>query len=97
METLCIENRDEYIYRMTYEVNMDHYAHFTEDLKVLGSNAEGDDPPSYRYVRVGLRISSHHRADREPIPALFVMVSNTPGGGLENTYHTVGTLQRLPY
>ena len=25
---------------MTYEVNMDRYAHFTEDLKVLGSNAE---------------------------------------------------------
>ena len=40
METLCIKNRDEYIYRMTYEVNMDRYAHFTEDLKVLGSNAE---------------------------------------------------------
>ena len=40
METLCIENRDEYIYRMTYEVNMDRYAHFTKDLKVLGSNAE---------------------------------------------------------
>ena len=40
METLCVENRDEYIYRMTYEVNMDRYAHFTEDLKVLGSNAE---------------------------------------------------------
>ena len=44
METLCTENRDEYIYRMTYEVNMDRYAHFTdhftEDLKVLGSNAE---------------------------------------------------------
>ena len=40
METLCVENRDEYIYRMTYEVNMERYAHFTEDLKVLGSNAE---------------------------------------------------------
>ena len=40
METLCAKNRDEYIYRMTYEVNMDRYAHFTEDLKVLGSNAE---------------------------------------------------------
>ena len=40
MEMLCVENRDEYIYRMTYEVNMDRYAHFTEDLKVLGSNAE---------------------------------------------------------
>ena len=40
METLCAENRDEYIYRMTYEVNMDRYAHFIEDLKVLGSNAE---------------------------------------------------------
>ena len=40
MEMLCAENRDEYIYRMTYEVNMDRYAHFTEDLKVLGSNAE---------------------------------------------------------
>ena len=40
MEMLCTENRDEYIYCMTYEVNMDQYAHFTEDLKVLGSNAE---------------------------------------------------------
>ena len=40
MEMLCVENRDEYIYRMTYEVNMDRYAHFTEDLRVLGSNAE---------------------------------------------------------
>ena len=40
MEMLCVKNRDEYIYRMTYEVNMDRYAHFTEDLKVLGSNAE---------------------------------------------------------
>ena len=40
METLCVENRDEYIYRMTYELNMERYAHFTEDLKVLGSNAE---------------------------------------------------------
>ena len=40
METLCIDNRDEYIYRMTYEINMERYAHFTEDLKVLGSNAE---------------------------------------------------------
>ena len=40
MEMLCVENRDEYIYRMTYEVNMDQYAHFTEDLKILGSNAE---------------------------------------------------------
>ena len=33
METLCIKNRDEYIYRMTYEVNMDRYDHFTEDLR----------------------------------------------------------------
>ena len=40
METLCVENRDEYIYRMTYEVNMECYTHFTEDLKVLGNNAE---------------------------------------------------------
>ena len=40
MEMLCIENRDEYIYRMMYEVNMDRYNHFTEDLKVLGSNAK---------------------------------------------------------
>ena len=40
MEMLCVKNRDEYIYRMTYEVNMDRYAHFTEDLKVLGSNAK---------------------------------------------------------
>ena len=40
MEMLCAKNRDEYIYRMTYEVNMDRYTHFTEDLKVLGSNAE---------------------------------------------------------
>ena len=40
METLCVENRDEYIYRMTYEVNMERYAHFTEDLKVLGSNTK---------------------------------------------------------
>ena len=40
MEMLCAENRDEYIYRMTYKVNMDRYAHFTEDLKVLGSNAK---------------------------------------------------------
>ena len=40
METLCVENRDEYIYQMTYEVNMDRYAHFTEDLKVLGSNTK---------------------------------------------------------
>ena len=40
METLCVDNRDEYIYRMTYEINMERYAHFMEDLKVLGNNAE---------------------------------------------------------
>ena len=32
--------RDEYIYRMMYEVNMDRYDHFKDDLKVLGNNAE---------------------------------------------------------
>ena len=40
MEMLCIHHRDEYIYRMTYEVNMDRYDHFRDDLKVLGNNAE---------------------------------------------------------
>ena len=40
MEMLCIHHRDEYIYRMTYEVNMDRYDHFKDDLKVLGNNAE---------------------------------------------------------
>ena len=40
METLCIHHWDEYIYHMTYEVNMDRYNHFRDYLKVLGSNAE---------------------------------------------------------
>ena len=40
METLCIHHRDEYICHMMYEVNMDRYDHFKDDLKVLGNNAE---------------------------------------------------------
>ena len=74
METLCAENRDEYIYHMTYEVNMDRYAHFTEDLKVLGSNAEemirqviATCVWAYEYHQLTRRIEG-------PLPALFAVV-----------------------
>ena len=78
METLCVENRDEYIYRMTYEVNMDRYAHFHRGPKGVGQQRRRDDPPSHCYLRVGLRISPAHQTDRGPVPAVLVLWSPMP-------------------
>ena len=40
METLCWDDRDEYIYRKTYEVDSRKYERYHDDLKVFGNNAE---------------------------------------------------------
>ena len=40
METLCRDHRDEYIYRITYEVDLRKYEHYHDDLKVFGNNAK---------------------------------------------------------
>ena len=40
METLCRDHRDEFIYCITYEIDLRKYEHYRDDLKVFGNNAE---------------------------------------------------------
>ena len=40
MDVLCLNHRDEFIYRTTYEIDVCKYNHFRDDLKVFGNNAE---------------------------------------------------------
>ena len=40
MEILCQDHQEEYIYRLTYEVNCRKYEHYHDNLKAFGNNAE---------------------------------------------------------
>ena len=40
MDELCRHHHNEYIYRLTYELNMTRYDHYREDLWAFGNNAE---------------------------------------------------------
>ena len=40
MDYLCHHHCNEYIYSITYEIDMHRYSYFKEDLKVFGNNAD---------------------------------------------------------
>ena len=40
MGVLCLNHRDEFIYRTKYEIDVRKYDHYREDLKAFGNNAE---------------------------------------------------------
>ena len=40
MGVLCLNHRDEFIYRTTYEIDIRKYDHYREDLKAFSNNLE---------------------------------------------------------